>query len=61
MGSGTTGVAAVNLRRKFIGIEKNVEYFNIAKERIETTTTNIDNKQKYDRIINKKNTNLQSL
>jgi len=35
MGSGTTGVAAKNLDRKFIGIEKNDEYFDIAKERIE--------------------------
>jgi site-specific DNA-methyltransferase (adenine-specific) len=35
MGSGTTGVACVNLRRKFIGIEKDEKYFQIAKERIE--------------------------
>ena len=34
MGSGTTGVAAVNLNRKFIGIELSKEYFEIAKERI---------------------------
>jgi ParB-like chromosome segregation protein Spo0J len=34
MGSGTTGLAALNLRRKFIGIEKNVETFEIAKVRI---------------------------
>lgn len=34
MGSGTTGVAALNLGRKFIGIEVNPEYFNVAKERI---------------------------
>ena len=34
MGSGSTGVACVNLNRYFIGIEKNEEYFNIAKERI---------------------------
>lgn len=37
MGSGTTGVAAKNLHRDFIGIELNEEYFNIAKERIEET------------------------
>lgn len=37
MGSGTTGVAAVNLRRNFIGIERDEGYFNIAKERIEKT------------------------
>ena len=35
MGSGTTGVACMNLNRKFIGIEKEEKYFNIAKERIE--------------------------
>jgi site-specific DNA-methyltransferase (adenine-specific) len=34
MGSGTTGVAAVNLGRKFIGIEKDEGYFKVAKERI---------------------------
>ena len=35
MGSGTTGVACMNLNRKFIGIEKEEKYFEIAKERIE--------------------------
>ena len=35
MGSGTTGVACVNTDRKFIGIELDETYFNIAKERIE--------------------------
>ena len=35
MGSGTTGVACKNLNRKFIGIELDNTYFNIAKERIE--------------------------
>jgi len=35
MGSGSTGVACVNLNRNFIGIELNEGYFNIAKERIE--------------------------
>jgi site-specific DNA-methyltransferase (adenine-specific) len=34
MGSGSTGVACKNLNRKFIGIEKDDKYFNIAKERI---------------------------
>jgi len=37
MGSGTTGVAAKNLNRKFIGIELDDDYFNIAKERIENS------------------------
>ena len=35
MGSGTTGVACVNMNRKFIGIELEDEYFSAAKERIE--------------------------
>ena len=35
MGSGTTGVACVNTNRRFIGIELDEGYFNIAKERIE--------------------------
>ena len=35
MGSGSTGVACKNLNRKFIGIEKDQKYFNIAKDRIE--------------------------
>ena len=34
MGSGTTGVACKNLNRKFIGIERDDKYFEIAKERI---------------------------
>lgn len=35
MGSGTTGVACAELGRKFIGIEINQKYFDIACERIE--------------------------
>ena len=31
---GTTGVAAKNLNRSFIGIELDETYFNIAKDRI---------------------------
>ena len=35
MGSGTTGQAVLEVgNRKFIGIEKDEKYFNIAKERI---------------------------
>jgi len=35
MGSGTTGVAAVQMGRKFIGIEREEKYFDIACKRIE--------------------------
>ena len=35
MGSGTTGVACINTGRRFIGIELEKEYFDIAQERIE--------------------------
>ena len=34
MGSGSTGVAAINTNRKFIGIELDPDYFKIAEERI---------------------------
>ena len=35
MGSGSTGVACLNTNRKFIGIELDEKYFNIAKQRLE--------------------------
>ena len=35
LGSGTTGVAAVQMQRKFIGIEREPKYFDIACKRIE--------------------------
>lgn len=34
MGSGTTGVACMNTGRRFIGIEMDAGYFQIAQERI---------------------------
>ena len=37
MGSGTTGVACKKLNRKFIGIELDTNFFEIAKQRIENT------------------------
>jgi len=41
MGGGTTGVAAANNNRNFIGIEKDKEYFTIAKNRIEKAQNTI--------------------
>jgi site-specific DNA-methyltransferase (adenine-specific) len=35
MGSGTTGVACVNLKKQFVGIERETKYFDIACKRIE--------------------------
>jgi len=37
MGSGTTGIVCKNTNRKFIGIEKDKTYFEIAKKRIANT------------------------
>ena len=37
MGSGTTGVACIKTNRKFIGIEKDENYFNLASKRINET------------------------
>lgn len=39
MGSGSTGVASLNTGRKFIGIEMDDKYFELAKERIENAQT----------------------
>ena len=39
MGSGTTGVACLNTKRNFIGIEKDKQYFDIATNRIKEEQT----------------------
>ena len=41
MGSGSTGAAAKNTNRNFIGIEKDEKYFKIAKERIDNAIGDI--------------------
>ena len=42
MGSGSTGVACINTNRKFIGIELDEKYFNIAYDRIKNRTRQLD-------------------
>jgi site-specific DNA-methyltransferase (adenine-specific) len=42
MGSGTTGVAAIQMGRQFIGIEREQRYFDIACKRIEQATKQDD-------------------
>lgn len=41
MGSGTTGLACHRLKRAFIGVEKNTEYFNLAAARIKQETNQL--------------------
>ena len=45
MGSGSTGVACVNTNRKFIGIELDNNYFDIASKRIEEAFFNAQNEE----------------
>ena len=45
MGSGTTGIAALGLKRKFIGIELNPKTFEIAKANLERALRNNTLKQ----------------
>ena len=42
MGSGTTGVASIKTNNKFIGIERDPKYFDIACKRIEQTLKQVD-------------------
>lgn len=44
MGSGTAGVACVNNNRRFIGIELDQKYYDVAKTRIKETIDNLKNK-----------------
>ena len=42
MGSGSTGVASIKNNRRFIGIELEEKYYNIAEQRIKETPLNIN-------------------
>ena len=46
MGSGTTGVACLNLGRGFIGIESDAGYFHLAERRIAEANPNLANSKK---------------
>lgn len=53
MGSGTTGVAALNLDRNFIGIEKDPVYYGLAEKRIRSASSPFDpfrKKRKPERV-----------
>lgn len=43
LNNGTTGVACVNINRKFIGIELDEGYFKIAQDRIHKALTEKEN------------------
>ena len=45
MGSGSTGVACLNTRRRFIGIESDKDYFDVAVRRIRQENAQADSKQ----------------
>lgn len=45
MGSGSTGVACLNTRRRFIGIENDKDYFDVAVRRIRQENAQADSKQ----------------
>ena len=55
MGVGTTCLGAKELNRKFIGIEKEVKYYNLAVERVFPITQsiykNIQTKENYDKLL----------
>ena len=52
MGSGSTGVACINANRKFIGIELDDKYFEIAENRIKES---IDKKEELLKLFDENN------
>lgn len=53
MGSGTTGVACINNKRNFIGIELDSEYYGIAKDRLKETIDKLKQNQYNNEAENK--------
>ena len=52
MGSGSTGVACINTNRKFIGIELDEKYFEIAENRIKES---VDKKEELLKLFDEGN------
>lgn len=50
MGVGSTGVASLELNRRFIGIELDKGYFNASKQRLEKTKMEIENRNSSDKV-----------
>lgn len=51
MGSGTTGIAAIQCGRNFIGIEKDENYYNLAVERIEKAEYKVKTRTTLDSFL----------
>ena len=60
MGSGTTGVAALNSCRDFIGVEIDEKYYNISSNRIKETVAKLSKNQTTSSKYNTNNTRLSS-
>ena len=45
IGSGTTALACINTNRNYIGMEIELEFYNIAKKRIKQTLVNLESKK----------------
>ncbi len=52
IGSGTTAISALLLNRKFIGFEREPEYFRIAEERVGYYYRQYERRSKFLEIIN---------
>jgi site-specific DNA-methyltransferase (adenine-specific) len=51
IGSGTTAVAAIKLKREYIGIDNNLEYVNLAKKRISDTISSLPFRAEFQREV----------
>lgn len=51
MGSGTTGIACMNTNRRFIGFERDPDYFKVAEERFENAFIDIKNRASLSLVV----------